>query len=275
MADMKTKAAWAHAKLGISLAWSGMDSHAIADCLELPGLDALAIPSEALPNATLKSYLEKRPEAQLHAGRIIDQAVSQNILYAPKGMRDSFSRQVASLLAAAEERGFSSASLDLGLESALDDAHLRSSAIAMIRSLAPILLKGELKLLLPCRAPSLGKASYPALLADFIKDCMTPRVKMSLELHPHELLPDFQPSAHVRGAEFDIALATLMFNADAGNRLVKAHIEPWISYLAPYGFKGPFLLCPKSGERSRLPTECEALARLISTIRKKAIGAVS
>lgn len=257
----------AKAKLGLSVAWSSLDSHSIVEALELPGLDAAGIPAEALSDTALKKLRNKRPSLELHAGRIIDQSVSQNILYAPQKMREAFSSQVSKLLESAGKRGFASASLDLGLDGSLGDKQLRESAIALLKSLGPALLKCGVKLALPCRAPSLVGDSYPAELAEFIADCMTPNIKASLEIHPHDLHPGFKPSELIRGLEFDIATATLMFSSDAGNRLVKAHIEPWAALLSSYGFKGPYLLCPKSGERSRLPAECAALAGLIDSIR--------
>ena len=269
MLKLNSETSFSVAKLGISLAWSsGMDSHSTIDCIELPGLEAAGIPAETLSDAALKKFHHRHPDFPLHAGRIIDQTLSQNILYAPKKMREDFARQLASLLSSAAARGFASASLDLGLEGSMEDKNLRQAAISIIRELAPTLIKAPLKLALPCRVPSLTKENYPAALAEFIKDCMIPGVKVSLEVHPHELPADFSAAAQIRGIEFDLALVTLMFSADSGNRIVRAHLEPWISLLGAYGFKGPYLICPKSGDRTRLPAECETLAKLIESIRK-------
>lgn len=255
------------AKLGISLAWSSLDSHHLQEAFELPGLDDAGLPAEALSDAAMKKLRLRHPNLALHAGRIIDQSVSQNILSAPKGMREAFAKQVAKQLESAARRGFASASLDLGLETAMNDKEPRDRAITIIRSLAPTLLRCKIHAALPCRAPSLAGDNYPAALADFIKDCMTTGLKAALEVHPHDLHPGFNPVPLIRGLEFDIATATLMFGVDTGNRLVKAHIEPWATLLKRYGFKGPILLCPKSGDRTRLPAECVALASLINACK--------
>jgi len=274
MLKFNQSASLAKAKLGFSLSWSGMDAAALSESFSLPGIDALELPLETIPQKRMDKLYATHPELRLHGGRLIDKSISQNLTMAPLKMQRSFAGQAVKIIERAKANGFSTVSLDLGLESALGDPELRQKALELIRLLAPALLKSNLVLELPCRVPSLVAPGWPAQLALFIKDCMVPGVKASLEVHPHELQPDFQPQALIRGLEFDVSSVILMYNVDSGNRIVKAHLEPWAALLARFGFYGPYLLCPKSNDRSRLPAECVSLANLLSSIRKEAASAV-
>ena len=267
MLKLKEDFSLAQAKYGLSLSWSGLDSNALSECLGLPGIEAAGIQVDSLSADALSKLRSERHGFVLHAGRLLDQSVSENILYAPQKMREAFAEKISALLMLAKTNGFACASLDIGLEQSLADSKLRQTALELFRRMIPALLKSGVKLALPCRVPSLSRESYPGELALFIKDCMVPGLKVSLELHPHELQQGFDPAPLIKGLEFDIASVILMYNADNGT-LVKAHIEPWVTMLLRYGFKGPYLACPKSGAKSRLPAECISLAKLLSGIRK-------
>jgi len=257
------------ASFGLALAGSGLEAGHLADCAELPGFDAIELPLEALPPKSARSRFAKATALlSCNAGRLMDQSVTQNMLATPKGMRDAFAAQASSLIETAKAAGFKGAVLDLGLETALDDAEARKAALQLVRAMGHALVKNApFALSLPCRAPSLSGPKFSEKLARFISDCMIPNVKARLEIHPHELSAGFLPSESVRHLEFHLSSAVLYFNADAGNRLVKAHLTPWIEYLADFGFKGPYLLCPRSGDRKRLPGECETLSKLAVSIR--------
>ncbi len=260
----------AEARFGLSLSTAGLEEQALADCLELPGFDAVELPLEALPQRNGSKRLDKSLSSLCcHAGRIMDHSVSHNILSAPQGMRESFAAQASALIESAASSGFAGAVLDLGLEAALDDDGAKRRAVSLVKALGPSLLESApFTLSLPCRAPSLVRPGFPERLARFISDCMIPGVKALLEIHPHDLAAGFAPADSARHLEFHVAAAAFLFNADSGNRLVKAHLAPWIDHLGAFGFKGPYFLCPKSGDRRRIASECEALSKLACSIRK-------
>jgi hypothetical protein len=247
---------------GVALASrQGLDPQIVLSCLETPGISAASLQFDALSENRLKRFLKSRPGFKLHAGRAFDQPLSRNILSGTRKMREDFVREFSELFVVCAGLGFASVTLDLGLDSVLDDPEAALDARAIVRGLAPALVSSGASLLLPFRVPSPRMASLK--MAAFIRDCMVPGVKVALEAHPHELPRGFAPSDEIRGLEFDVATISFLFRAESGNRLLKAHVEPWFKLLSAYGFQGSLLISPQSEDARNLPAECAEQLKLL------------
>lgn len=257
----KTHFGFAAGKLGLS-------AERIRECIDRKNFSAAELPYEYL--ASLSSAAKKRLRSRfpmIHCGSFLVPELTALILGAGEKIREDLIRTCRGMVYKLSADGIRYGTLDLALVRMLQDDSLREIAGSLLRKLHPVLLETSFTLLLPVRLPLPGSLPKESLTR-FLRDEMIAGLKLSLEIYPHELKPDFRPEE--LAGTFRLETGSVMFccNADSGNRFLRAHLAPWLRYFALSAFPGPFLFCPFSRDNRLAPAESEALSDLTGEITK-------
>ena len=232
------------------------------ECADRKNFQAAELPFEylsGLPDFELEK-LRKRYRL-LHCGNLLAPSLTTLILDAGKNMQREFVRTCAGLFRRLAELQLSAGALDFSLVQTLQDDERRKILSGLLRKLHPALQETGITLLLPMRLP----LTDPALrekITGFLRDTMIPRLKLRLEIYPHELKQDFSPEALAGTFRLETGSVLFCCNADCGNRLLRQHLTPWMRYYALTGFPGPYLFCPFSQGNRLAAVESESYSRL-------------
>ncbi|MBO4631958.1 MAG: hypothetical protein J5858_08555, partial [Lentisphaeria bacterium] len=155
--------------------------------------------------------------------------------------------------------------LDFSLLQLLEnDSGLRQVRL-LLRQLHPVLQETGMTVLLPVRLP-LPDSGLCVKITDFLRSEMIPNLKLRLEIHPHEFKQDFCPEEAAGTFRLETRSVLFCCNADSGNRILRAHLSPWLRYFSLTGFPGPYFFCPFSQNNRLAAIESEVFSKLAETI---------
>lgn len=254
-------------RFGFAAARTNLPVSRLCECADLKYFEAIELHREqydALPDAERAAFLQRFKILQ--AGSILETPLAYNILSAPESMQKDFVRTVAAALRGFAKAGIECGTLHFSVASALEDPVRRKSLERILRHLAPVLQETSRTVLLPVRIPS-QKEDGIAVLSAFLRERMIPNLKVRLDLYPHEMARDFDPVRLAGTLRLETRSVLFCYNADCGNRLVRAHLMPWLRYFALVSFTGPFLVCPFSRDNRLASVEGEAFSRLAGEIK--------
>ena len=240
----------------------------IERCTDQRNFSAVEFPFEycsELTDFSLKKIRKRFPV--IHCGNFFAREQTSLILGAGKKIRSDFIRTCKSILRDLAAAGIRCGSLDFSLNSILDDENQLTTVSDILRQLHPVLLETGIFLLLPVRLPVQDPENI-VKISRFLRDQMIANLKLRLEIWPHGLKPDFKPEVEAGTLRLEAASVVFCCNADAGNRLVRAHLTPWMRYFALNGFPGPFLFAPFSRNSRLAGIESEAFSKLTEEICK-------
>ena len=234
----------------------------IPECTDRKNFDAAELPYEyftSLSDSGKKNLKKRFPI--LHCGNLLTPELTALILGAGKNIQQEFIRTCSRMFQTLAADGVNCGALDFSLmQSIQDDLQMRTIS-ELLRKLHPVLLETGMTLLLPVRLP-LPDAALREKLTAFLKDQMIAGLKLRLEIHPHELKPDFK--AEDLAGIFRLETRSVIFccNADSGNRLLRVHLTPWLRYFALTAFPGPYFFCPFSQKNRLAEIESESFSKL-------------
>ncbi|MBO7146198.1 MAG: hypothetical protein J6W81_00435 [Lentisphaeria bacterium] len=251
---------------GIAAGKLSLSAAHLEECTVYNAFDALEIrleQLEALSAPERKKYLSKFKIC--HCGNLLAPALTTLITGAGRMIQKEFTETCSQLF---EKLGdIQYASLDFSLSQVLGDPESEAVLRKLLHGLHPALVRTGKTLLLSYSLPLNGSENSRRLTA-FLRNLMIPDIKLRLEIHPHDLKPDFNPEELAGTLRLETRSVLFCYNADAGNHLLRAHVAPWLRYFALTGFKGPFLLSPFSRENSLCPVECAGYAKLAEDFKK-------
>lgn len=254
-------------RFGFAAARANLPVSRLGECADLKYFEAIELHREqydAIPSAERSAFLQRFKIVQ--AGSILETPLAYNILSAPESMQKDFVRTVSAALRGFEKAGIEFGTLHFSVASALEDPVRRKSLEKILRQLAPVLQETSRTLLLPFRIPAHKEDGINAFSA-FLREMMIPNLKVRLDLYPHEMARDFDPVQLAGTLRLETRSVLFCYNADCGNRLVRAHLMPWLRYFSLLSFTGPFLVCPFSRDNRLASVEGEAFSRLAGEIK--------
>ena len=234
----------------------------LAECADRKTFQAAELPFEylaGLPEHELEK-LRKRYRL-LHCGNLLAPSLTTLILDAGKNMQREFVRTCAGLFRRMAELQLPAGALDFSLVQTLRDDERRKIFFGLLRKLHPALQETGITLLLPVHLP-LPDPAWKVKITGFLRETMIPRLKLRLEIWPHELKQDFSPEDLAGTFRLETGSVLFCCNADCGNRLLRQHLTPWMRYYALTGFPGPYLFCPFSQSNRLAAVESEQYSRL-------------
>ena len=233
-----------------------------AECADRKNFQAAEMSFEylsGLPDREMEK-LRKRYRL-LHCGNLLAPSLTTLILDAGKNMQREFVRTCAGLFRRMAELQLPAGALDFSLVQTLQDDERRKILSGLLRKLHPAMQETGITLLLPVRLP-LSDPAWKEKITGFLRETMIPHLKLRLEIYPHELKQNFSPEALAGTFRLETGSVLFCSNADAGNRLLRQHLTPWMRYYALTGFPGPFLFCPFSQDNRLAAAESESYSRL-------------
>lgn len=199
--------------------------------------------------------------SRIHCGSLLSPSLATLVPGAGKHIRKEFVRTCEKVFRNLQTQGIECGTLDFSLTAVLKDPDRKQLLSSLLRELHPALKATGRTLLLPVRLP-FDDPAMPERITEFLRDQMIHGLKLRLELYPHDMKPDFNPQELAKTLRLETRSVMFCFNADGGNRLMKVHIEPWLSYFALTGYAGPYLVCPFSLNNRLAAVESENFAVL-------------
>ena len=246
----------------------GLNPERIAECTDRKDYLAAELPGEYLFGLG-ENELEKLRKRfrRLHCGNLLAPELTTLILDAGGNMQQEFLRTCAGIFRQMADHRILAGALDFSLIQTLRDDARQKKLSALLRKLHPALQETGITLLLPVRLP-LPDPALKEKITRFLSDTMIPRLKLRLEIYPHELKQNFDPVEIAGTLRLETASVLFCCNADCGNRLIRPHLTPWMRYFALTGFPGPFLFCPFSQDNRLAAHESESYSRLSEELSK-------
>lgn len=240
----------------------------VDECTDLRNFSAVELSYEycAALSRDAVSKLKKRFPA-IQCGNFFTPEQTALILNAGRNIRNDFIRTCKTMFRELADRGIRCGSLDFSLVNIQKDENQLAIVSGILRKLHPVLLETGETMLLPVRLP-LPDPAVIAGISRFLRNQMIANVKLRLEIWPHSLKPDFKPEVLAGTLRLETGAMIFCCNADTGNRLVRAHLTPWLRYFALNGFRGPILFAPFSRGNRLAVMESEAFSKLTEEICK-------
>lgn len=240
----------------------------IEDCTDRRNFSAAELSYEycaSLTPAAVRKLKKRFPE--IHCGNFFTPGQTSLILGAGRNIRNDFIRTCRRMIRDLAAAGIRCCSLDFSLTNILRDDDRLAVVSEILRKLHPALFETGMTLLLPVRLP-LPDPEIIAGISAFLRERMITNLKLRLEIWPHVLKPDFKPEVLAGTLRLETGSVVFCCNADAGNRLIRAHLTPWLRYFALNGFHGPILFAPFSQNNRLAVNESDAFSKLTEEICK-------
>ena len=240
----------------------------IEDCTDRRNFSAAELSYEycaSLTPAAVRKLKKRFPE--IHCGNFFTPGQTSLILGAGRNIRNDFIRTCRRMIRDLASAGIRCCSLDFSLTNILRDDDRLAVVSEILRKLHPALFETGMSLLLPVRLP-LPDPEIIAGISAFLRERMITNLKLRLEIWPHVLKPDFKPEVLAGTLRLETGSVVFCCNADAGNRLIRAHLTPWLRYFALNGFHGPILFAPFSQNNRLAVNESDAFSKLTEEICK-------
>ena len=247
----------------------GVPASSVSDFFDAPELSAIQLPLESVlqGDSQLHGKIAARRFSVIQGGPVMDPTLAREIPQAGKKMRDDFAKRTCEMLDALRPYGIRELSLNFDSTSLLMNPEEEENARRILVSIVPTLHRNEMTLLLPYRVPALPDGPDPALMSRFLRDTLSPRIKLSLEIHPFEFPAKFDPRLYAACLPYELRQTIFFYDADCGNRIQARLLTPWIEALDAFRFDGPFLIAPKSARNRMAIPEFDAFCHVVSDLR--------
>lgn len=198
----------------------------------------------------------------VHLDELFPPSLTRGVLGQAAGLRREFGHRLKEAMAAIGEAGISAFSLNFDLAEVMSSPPRLAALVELLREAAPELHRRDLRLLLPTRVPT--AAPLPVAGRTWLmRQIMVPQVLLAFEIHPHECQRLKQtPAELIRDGRFQLALARMEYDAEAGNQLTSQLLEAWGQALGGAG-KVTFCFRPHGETLERIFVELAALHRLL------------
>ena len=238
----------------------------IPECTDRKSFSAAELPYEylhPLPERTRKQLTERFSE--LHCGSLFAPELTALIPDAGKKIQREFIRTCAGMFRDLISGGIKYCALDFSLLQLVKDDSGLLPVRQLLRKLHPVLQETGMTILLPVRLP-LPDPGLCVKITDFLRSEMIPNLKLRLEIHPHELKQESCPEELAGTFRLETGSVLFCCNADGGNRILRAHLTPWLRYFSLTGFPGPYFFCPFSQHNRLAAIESEAFSKLAEAV---------
>ncbi len=254
---------------GMALAAMGVPAASVSDFFDAPELSAIQLPQESVlqGDPQLHAKIAARRFDAIQVGPVMDPTLTREIPLADKKMRNGFAKRTREMLDALRPYGIRELSLNFDTTTLPMNREEAENARQVLAMIVPTLHRNDMTLMLPYRVPALPDGPDPALMSRFLRDTLSPHIKLSLEIHPFEFPAEFDPRLYVACLPYELRQTIFFYDADCGNRIQARLLTPWIEALDAFRFDGPFLIAPKSARNRMAIPEFDAFCRVISDLR--------
>ena len=239
-------------------------------CGELPAEFFQDLPERfsaaELPGYQGESYFQLDDLNPVHACSLIEPELLENLSMRFPGLVRDCITGLNRIIDSLSEHGIHTGVLNIDLSTMLS-AEQEKLYLTILRGIAYHLESHSFTLLIPFSVPSASPEIMEQAVR-FFRKTLLPWVKLRLDIHAHELTPGFSPEALAGDLFSEVRSIRFMYLADSGNVLIPEHIQPWLTALARYGFRGPCFFAPMASTLNGLPAWITANESLVSTLEK-------
>ncbi len=225
----------------------------------------LEISGQSVENESVLQKLGGAGFAVSNIRNVFDSSLTSIISEQPDRIAEDFRTRFSSFCEKAAECGASTLTMDFGFDSAFEKPIIEAPRIEFVKSLAPLIHNADFRLLLPVRIPS-APGSSAVFYNSIIRKVMSDRVRLSIDIYPHEIVRGFQPDEALRPYRFTMELLRLVYEPEAGNILVEKTIRQWLEPLAALDYDGTVVFCPKMKDPASFTNEASRLAGILRTL---------
>ncbi|MFA7230995.1 MAG: hypothetical protein WC071_06965 [Victivallaceae bacterium] len=176
-------------------------------------------------------------------------------------------RGLLKLASKLNSRGFSA---DFDIERAFSNDSYRQQMLSLLKCFYGELHASDLNLLLPVRVPFLPEVTSAEQYLDILKQLMFPNIKLSIDIHPHELAgKPFSPSELLHWLRFDTAVIRFVYEPETGNHLVEKLITPWLDWIKQSSMTCDVIFVPIVTRSESFENELIFLEELISGLKNQ------
>ena len=273
METEKAKIDYKAIRFGLALGHASMDPASVPDFLTPGAFDAVEIPTECFlrRDAEFQRRMASCKFKIVRAGHLMAPDLTREIPFLEETYRRDFVEQASIMVRTLAAAGASGAFLGLDMRRILGDDAAESSALEIVRRMAPVLYRENFELLIPYRIPfkSDRELLAPPLMGRFMRGTLSPLVKLSLEIHPFEVKPEEDRSELLGLLGCEAHQTVLVYDADSGLHIATAQFKPWAELLERRLFRGPYLLCPRSIRNRMAIPEADLFAKMVSDLRNE------
>lgn len=228
-----------------------LDSRANRSALESPDNDIFKIFKPRKRNFEVVSVTDIAPASS--ASEISEQS--------PKIVAD-FVENIRLSISELKKLKIGSCTLNVAAENVFAHEEKRHKRIKLLKRIAPVLQENKIILSIPVRLPTPAEVDAEQFPA-FIRETMSPWIKLAVNIHPHEIKPQMSPAELLRPFRFQMDTASFIYEPEAGNFLVDKLMAPWFELLADWQFSGPVIFVPRTSNIAVFSRETERITAIV------------
>ena len=248
-------------------AFAGAELAELLNCEDFSGMEIGFTQLESLSIFQRNEFTEKILFPSV--GEIFSRSLKDTVFFSTEKLIHAFTEETISVCRKLGAMKIKNIVLDLPVAEILVSGGKEKEFLKRFyRQLLPVLMQFDQYILLPLRIPARENCMDTAGVSMFLRECMNPRIKFLLDIHPHELDRETSVEEYALQTAFDAKSIVFHYSRDKGEVLVKAHLTPWVEYLVRHGFNGSFLASP-DGREIFSGEDCTHFAELLHEISRK------
>ncbi len=215
---------------------------------------------------SLSSLLRYDGVKTISIRNLLDRTLTVNICEQVERIRrdffECFNRRIE-LLYDGGGHGRFSISMDFSIESGYGSPLFEDSRIELIKRVACLLYKKDIKFLLNVRIPDNSRVP-PSYFNSILMKLMSPNVSIALDVHPHEISKKTDIGELFRPFRFTVSQINFIYEAENGNLMVDKLIDFWLEMLANYKYEGPLVFAPVISSPVLFISEMSRLSQILA-----------
>jgi len=245
----------------------------IFDKVELPGecMDSRANRSslESTTNDIFKIFAQnKRRFEVISVTDIAPAVISGEMAEQSSGIREDFVENIRLSLTELAKLGIKACSLNIAPETTFDNEEKRERKIMLLKRITPFLYDKKINLSIPVRMPSVSDLDFGNYLT-FAREAMSPYIKLSANIHPHEIKNKKTPAELLCPFRFLMDSISFIYEPEAGNILVDELMMPWFELLDKYQFSGTVIFVPRTSNIAIFSREISRITSIMENFQIK------
>lgn len=157
------------------------------------------------------------------------------------------------------------ATIDIKIEECAGDMFYYEDSLRLLKKIALILAKYNIKLSIPRRIPSTAINADQYFYRKLLTDTMMPNICLALEIYPHELMSKEKILAAVKEHRFDTGIMRIKYDTKSGNFISQTIFSCIKQSLELIPSSLPCFFDPMQYEYSLVKKEITQLSDLISS----------
>ena len=260
-------------QFGIAIPYKIEDIKGVLLAIKSSGFNTIILPGSTIDNKSnqiLESYKQilygdidsqSNPIQIALVNDLTTPNISREVATQTRSIIDNFLIHFKNNIKISNEFNVQQCSINIAPENDFKNPERREKKIALLKRLSPILIENNITLLLPVRFPMEDSVNIDDYII-FLRDAMSPNIKLSLNIHPHEVKDIGIIAQSISQIRYLLSSITFIYEPETGNSLVEKLISPWLEELNKILFNHPICILPRTTSNTTFNKELEKIAKL-------------